>query len=104
LYIGKNEHKEIDYENTFFLHRLVLFEEEEEEEEEELQPLAGVNKVSVRRTSLAMPQGSGVGCNTTSPFSGSRHYVGNYFSFTGIPVAWALEWGVLGLSILSKVL
>ena len=47
-------------------------------EEEELQPLlgAGVNRVSVRRTSSTIPQGSGVGCNTTSPFSGSRHYVG----------------------------
>jgi hypothetical protein len=47
-------------------------------EEEELQPFSGdgVNKVSVRRTTVAIPQGSGVGCNTTSPFSGSRHYVG----------------------------
>jgi hypothetical protein len=34
---------------------------------------AGVNKVSVRTTSVAKPQGSGVGCNTTSPFVGSRH-------------------------------
>ena len=41
---------------------------------------AGVNKVSVRRTSVAIPQGSGVGCNTTSPFAGSRHYVSNHSS------------------------
>ena len=33
-----------------------------------------MNKVSVRRTSLAIPQDSGVGCNTTSPFAGCRHY------------------------------
>ena len=50
-----------------------------EEEEEALQSLsgAGVNKVSVRRTSVAIPQGSGVGCNTTSPFVGSRQYFSN---------------------------
>jgi hypothetical protein len=30
---------------------------------------ARVNRVFVRRTSLAIPQGSGVGCNTTSPFT-----------------------------------
>jgi hypothetical protein len=65
---------------------------------------ARVNKVSICRTSLAIPQGSGVGCNTTSSFSGSRHYVSNYFSFTSVPVVWALEWGVLGLKTLSKVL
>jgi hypothetical protein len=37
------------------------------EEEEELRSLvgAGVNKVSVRRTSVAKPQGIGIGCNTT---------------------------------------
>jgi hypothetical protein len=41
-------------------------------EEEELQPRvgAGVNKVFVRRTSVAKPQGIGVGCNTTSPVKG----------------------------------
>ena len=38
----------------------------------------GVNKVYVHRTPLAIPQGSGVGCNTTSPFGGSRHYISNY--------------------------
>jgi hypothetical protein len=48
-----------------------------EEEEEVRSPLgAGVTRVYVRRTSLAIPQGNyGVGCNTTSPFAGSRHYV-----------------------------
>ena len=46
--------------------------------EEELRSLstgAGVNKVSVRKTPLAIPQGIGVGSNTTSPFAGSRHYI-----------------------------
>ena len=38
---------------------------------------AGVNNVYVRRTSAATPQGSDVGCDTTSPFAGSRHYVSN---------------------------
>ena len=44
----------------------------EPEEEEELQSLSGpgVNKVSVRSTSVAKPQGIGVGCNTTSPVKG----------------------------------
>jgi hypothetical protein len=36
---------------------------------------AGVNKVYVRKTPLAIPHGSGVGCNTTSPFAGSRHCI-----------------------------
>ena len=41
-------------------------------EEEELRSLvgAGVNKVSVRRTSVAKPHVNGVGCNTTSPLKG----------------------------------
>ena len=30
----------------------------------------------VHKTTLAIPQGNGVGYNTTSPFSGSRHYFG----------------------------
>ena len=56
--------------------------EEEEEEQQQQQQLrsrlgAGVNKVYVRRTSVAIAQGSGIGCNTTSPFAGSRHYVSN---------------------------
>ena len=38
---------------------------------------AGVNKVYVHRTPLAIPHGSGVGCNSTSPFAGSRHYISN---------------------------
>ena len=41
--------------------------------------------MSVRRTPLAIPQGNGVGCNTTSPFAGSRHYVSD-ICFTGEPV------------------
>jgi hypothetical protein len=32
--------------------------------------LAGVNKVSVRRTSVVKPQGIDFGCNTTSPLKG----------------------------------
>ena len=37
----------------------------------------GVNRVSVRRTPFAIPQGSGVGCNTTSPFAGGRYCISN---------------------------
>ena len=61
------------------MHENFLLSPKEEEEEELRSQLggAGVNKVSVRRTSVAIPQGSGVGCNTTSPFAGSRHYVNN---------------------------
>ena len=52
------------------------------QEEEELRFLsgAGVNKVYVRKTSVAKPQGNGVGCNTTSPFTWSRHYFSNKWS------------------------
>ena len=35
---------------------------------------AGVNRESVRKTSLATPKGNDVRCKTTSPFAGSRHY------------------------------
>ena len=50
----------------------------EEEEELRSQLGAGVNKVSIRMTSVAILQGSGNGCETTSPLAGSRHYVDNY--------------------------
>ena len=44
---------------------------------EELQSTeeARVNKVSVRKTSLATPKGNSVRCRTISPFAGSRHYI-----------------------------
>ena len=48
-----------------------------EEEELRCRLGAGVNKVFVHRTSVVIPQGNGVGCDTTSPFAGSIHYVGN---------------------------
>jgi hypothetical protein len=62
--------------DLYSVHTFAHTTQEEEEEEEELRSLfrAGVNKVSVRRTPVTKPQGIGVGCNTTSPFTGSRHY------------------------------
>ena len=70
--------------------RRQLVEEEEEEQQQQQQQLrsrlgAGVNKVYVRRTSVAIAQGSGIGCNTTSPFVGSRHYVSNQNFLPGKP-------------------
>ena len=48
-------------------------------EEEELRSPeeAIVNRVYVRKTSLATPKGNGVRCRTTSPFAESRHYISN---------------------------
>ena len=43
---------------------------------------AGVNIVSVRRTSLATPMGSGVRCKTTSPFARSGHFMSRLVVFT----------------------
>jgi hypothetical protein len=44
-----------------------------------------VNRVYVRKTSLAIPNDSGVTCNTTSRFAGSRHYVSDWslYQLTG---------------------
>ena len=50
------------------------------QEEEELWSQyrgAGVNRVFVRKTPLAIPQSIGVGCGTTSPFAGRRHCISN---------------------------
>ena len=80
-----------------------------EEEEEVLQSLRGpgVNRVYVHRTSLAIPQGSGVRCNTTSPFAGSRHCVSKYLLYWLTGISWALGGGgeesVLGSQDLSMV-
>ena len=37
----------------------------------------GVNRVYVCEISLATPKGNGVRCWTTSPFAGSRHFIGD---------------------------
>ena len=34
-----------------------------------------MNRVFVRKTSLATPKGNDVNCKTTSPLVGSRHYI-----------------------------
>jgi hypothetical protein len=57
------------------MHPLQVEEEEELQSPEE----AGVNRVYVRKTSLATPKGNGVRCRTTSPFAGSRHFISNIY-------------------------
>ena len=59
--------------------------------------------MSVRSTPVTKPQGIGVGCNTTSPFSGSRHYLSSNWVNKGTInlVVWVQAWDGLFVFNLS---
>ena len=67
-----DKHSRVGYDLHAQLHIDFVSEEEEELRSSEE---AGVNRVYVRKTSLATPKGNDVRCRTPSPFAGSRHYI-----------------------------
>ena len=59
-----------------------------------------MNKVFVRKTSLATPKGNDVRCRTTSPFAGSRHLL-YLVSFINMELCCAIQNFIMALTFLQ---